>query len=117
MRVIIADAEALDHLAAATLTYCQQLRRDGYAVSTELSRLARELHQAARNGRELPALEPLARPAEPVAMSKKQAADQLGISERSVHRLISDGRLPVVRVGRRVLVPVESLTDLARGAA
>ena len=109
--------EVLSHLATAVLSHCQQLRHDGYPVPAWLGQLARELHAAATNRLDLPPLESLARPVERLTMTKQEAADRLGVSERTVHRLISDGRLNVLRVGRRVLVPVQALTDLTRGAA
>ena len=43
-------------------------------------------------------------PSEPLALSKRQAAAQLGISERSLHDLLRSGAIPHVRVGRRVLI-------------
>lgn len=41
--------------------------------------------------------------------SKADAATSLGVSLRKVDQLIADGRLKVVRIGRRVLVTDESL--------
>lgn len=45
----------------------------------------------------------------PLALTIPQAAKALGIGERTVEQAIADGRLPVVRFGRRVILPVESL--------
>jgi excisionase family DNA binding protein len=39
----------------------------------------------------------------------EQTAKRTGLSERSIWKAISDGRLDSVRVGGRVLVPEESL--------
>ena len=49
---------------------------------------------------------------EPYAITIAEAADRLGVSKSYAYQLAKDGRLPVVRLGRRVLVPVESLQDL-----
>lgn len=49
-------------------------------------------------------------------LSIAQAAAMTSLSDRTVKRLIADGRLPVSRVGRRVLVAVEDLDRLVRGA-
>jgi len=42
------------------------------------------------------------------------AADALSLSPRHVHRLISDGRLPSVRLGRRRLIPWRALEEFAQ---
>lgn len=39
------------------------------------------------------------------------AADQLSISARVLERLIADGEVATVKIGRRRLVPAEALTD------
>ena len=46
-----------------------------------------------------------------LSLSIVEAAEALALSERTVENLIKDGRLPVVRVGRRVLLPVAGLTN------
>jgi excisionase family DNA binding protein len=43
--------------------------------------------------------------------SKTDAAEQLGISERVLDRLIADGLVETVKIGRRRLVPHEALED------
>jgi excisionase family DNA binding protein len=40
----------------------------------------------------------------PLLLTKREAARELRISERSVHTLIAQGRLPAVRVGTSVRV-------------
>ena len=42
---------------------------------------------------------------EKLTLTVPQAAEQLGIGERTLYRLIATGKFPVVRVGRRQLVP------------
>jgi excisionase family DNA binding protein len=52
---------------------------------------------------------------EALAMSKLEAARMLGVSVRTVDRLIALKHLPVRRLGRRVLIPRNSLQNLLRG--
>jgi len=47
-------------------------------------------------------------------MSKVEAAQMLGVSVRTVDRLIALKELPVRRLGRRVLIPRNSLQTLLR---
>jgi excisionase family DNA binding protein len=49
---------------------------------------------------------------EPLAVDVREAARLTSLSARTIRRYILLGRLRVVRVGRRVLVPVESLRAL-----
>lgn len=42
-------------------------------------------------------------------LSVTQAAQSLGVSPRFLRTLISKGEIPVVRLGRRVLIPIEVL--------
>ena len=51
---------------------------------------------------------------EPVAVSKAEAAEMLGVSVRTVDRLIALKELPVRRLGRRVLIPRNGLHNLLR---
>jgi excisionase family DNA binding protein len=52
---------------------------------------------------------------EALAMSKSEAARMLGVSLRTVDRLIALKHLPVRRLGRRVLIPRNGLQTLLRG--
>ncbi|MGB8322495.1 MAG: helix-turn-helix domain-containing protein [Candidatus Acidiferrum sp.] len=56
----------------------------------------------------------LERMPEALALSKLQAARMLGVSLRTVDRLIALKQLPVRRLGRRVLIPRQSLQTLLR---
>ena len=47
---------------------------------------------------------------EPAGFSKKAAAAYLGVGLRTLDRLIQRGELPVVRLGRRVIVRRRPLT-------
>jgi excisionase family DNA binding protein len=42
----------------------------------------------------------------------KEAADAMGLSHWTVRKMIADGRLPVVRINRRVLIEPEVLRQL-----
>jgi excisionase family DNA binding protein len=50
----------------------------------------------------------------PIAVSKQEAADLLGVSLRTIDRLIALKELPVRRLGRRVLIPRNSVDNLLR---
>jgi excisionase family DNA binding protein len=54
---------------------------------------------------------------EPLALSVPEAARLLSVSPRTVRRMLSDGRLAPVRVGRRVLVGVRELEKIVGGSA
>lgn len=41
-------------------------------------------------------------------VSIREYSESASISERTVHRAIAEGRLPVERVGRRVLIPADA---------
>lgn len=49
----------------------------------------------------------------PLALSIPEAAKHLGIGRTTLYRLIGDGVIPVVKIGRRTIVPVASLEALA----
>jgi len=50
-----------------------------------------------------------------ISFSVKVAAEQSGLSERSIHAAIKRGDLRVMRVGRRVLVTPSALEDYLNG--
>ena len=56
----------------------------------------------------------LERVPEVLALSKLEAARMLGVSLRTVDRLIAMKQLPVRRLGRRVLIPRNSLQSFLR---
>jgi excisionase family DNA binding protein len=45
----------------------------------------------------------------PVALSKTQAAQGLGVSVRTIDNCIAQQKIRVLRIGRRVLVPMNSI--------
>lgn len=50
-------------------------------------------------------------PAQRLLYEIPTAADQLSISERLLARIIADGQIDTVRIGRRRLVPHDALED------
>jgi excisionase family DNA binding protein len=50
-----------------------------------------------------------------ISFSVKVAAEQCGLSERTIHAAIKQGRLKVMRVGRRVLITPAALDDYLHG--
>jgi len=50
-----------------------------------------------------------------ISFSVRVAAEQCGLSERSVHSAIKRGDLKVMRVGRRVLITPKALEDYLNG--
>lgn len=51
----------------------------------------------------------------PRLFSIKQAIYELGISRTVLYQLIKDGKLKTVKIGRRRLVPIESIEELIAG--
>lgn len=50
-----------------------------------------------------------------ISFSVKVAAEQCGLSERTIHAAIKKGTLKVMRVGRRVLITPAALDDYLHG--
>jgi excisionase family DNA binding protein len=50
-----------------------------------------------------------------ISFSVKVAAEQCGLSERTIHTAIKEGRLKVMRVGRRILITPAALDDYLHG--
>ena len=50
----------------------------------------------------------------PILLSKKQVAEALNVSQRTVDTLIAAQDLAVIRIGRRVLIARETLEQFAR---
>jgi excisionase family DNA binding protein len=94
----------LTHLALAITRYARQLRKDGLAVPPMIDELGAFLTVYVRtrqgatgvNGdygtpQDVPGVRRL-------LITKAEAAEQLGVSVRTVHRLIAAGKLPLVHV-------------------
>lgn len=52
---------------------------------------------------------------EPLTISVAEAARRLGISRDNAYTQAREGRLPTVRIGHRILVPVKKLESLVNG--
>lgn len=52
----------------------------------------------------------------PLLLSVSRCAEQLGVSHSTIRRLMKRGVLPVVRIGHRVMVHVDSIDALLRQA-
>ena len=44
-------------------------------------------------------------------LTVRQVAENWQVSERTIRRMIADGRLPVIRLGRAVRIPAKAATD------
>ena len=49
---------------------------------------------------------------EKVVMTVEEAAEVLKISRPSAYQAVKNGEIPVIRIGRRILVPVAALEKL-----
>jgi excisionase family DNA binding protein len=49
-----------------------------------------------------------------MTMTVEQAAAALGVSRGTAYEAVRTGQLPTIRIGRRVLVPIEGLETLLR---
>jgi excisionase family DNA binding protein len=99
-----ATFEALTHLTLAITRYVRQLRKEGLPVPSMVEELAvfltmyvRTRQAATGVHRDYGTLQdvPVVRR---LLITKADAAEQLGISVRTVHRLIAAGKLPLVHV-------------------
>jgi excisionase family DNA binding protein len=92
----------LTHLALAITRYVRQLRKDEIPVPPMIDELAAFLTQYVRTRQAVTSVNSdFATSQERVVrllITKAEAADQLGVSVRTVERLISAGRLPLVHV-------------------
>jgi excisionase family DNA binding protein len=94
----------LTHLALAITRYVRQLRKDGLPVPSMVEELAAFLTMYVRTRQAATGMNgdygtpedvPVVRR---LLITKAEAAEQLGISVRTLHRLIAAGRLPLVHV-------------------
>jgi len=51
---------------------------------------------------------------EKLALRIPEAADTLGVSRSKLYALISEGKLPVIRLGASMRIPAEGLRDWVR---
>ena len=121
--LVTLTAEVAGHLCLAVQQHRQWARRAGLALPDELDQLERALATRARRGQEGTPLEDLwsvrhAQTMSPQLLDYAATAQVLGVSERSVKRIIATGDLTAVRIGGSSRVRVEQLDDyIARLAA
>ena len=113
-------AELIAHLVIALSRYHRLLRAEGGRVPPEIEDLVIVLTDRARTLRDVPMLDPWRGGAERSAtprrllVTKSEAAGQLCVSLRTLERLISAGRLPLVHVEGAARVRVADLEAYVR---
>jgi excisionase family DNA binding protein len=113
--LVVSDAVAR-HLGAALRLYVRELRRDGVPVPMALSELA----IAASSGQARPTLDGPADAGDhpgmdPFAVDFRAAGDLLGVSDRSVRRLVRAGELTAVPIGGCKRIRVADLKNYLAG--
>jgi excisionase family DNA binding protein len=112
--IIAADERLTRHLALALASHLRWCRRNAVEAPAELGNLLATLE--ARSGQERPKSQDPAGIRDGLCVNYSTAARTLGVSERTVRRMASDGRLTVIPVGRRRLVLVDELRRLTDAA-
>jgi excisionase family DNA binding protein len=105
-------AELIAHLVIALSRYRRQLRAEGGRVPTQIEDLVTFLADRVRAGQVVPTLGAASAPSavpRRLLITKRDAAEQLGVSLRTIERLISAGRLPLVHVEGAARVRVGDL--------
>ena len=51
-----------------------------------------------------------------LTLTVQEAADMIGVSKPIMYRLLDDSEVRSIRIGRKILIPQESVTDYLRGA-
>jgi excisionase family DNA binding protein len=115
--------ELVTHLAVALSRHVRDLRQAGAFIPAEVEELATFLAQAVRSR---PQATPVADVTEaehssPVVerllVTKGEAAERLGVSVRTIERLVSAGRLTLVHVERAARLRVSDLKAYVHGLA
>jgi excisionase family DNA binding protein len=108
-------AELIAHLVIALSRYRRQLRAEGGRVPAQIEDLISFLADRVKARHDVLMLDPWRAASDPAAMprrlliTKSDAAEQLGVSLRTIERLISAGRLPLVHVEGAARVRVTDL--------
>lgn len=103
--ILLTDDRVLaGHVAIALARHRQALRREQVTAPEGFDDLLDAMTRLARSGQAATHLDPVAdlaeyAPVTPLLLTKAEAGEALGISTRSVDRLIADGRLTAVRTG------------------
>ena len=108
-------AELIAHLVRALSRYVRQLRAEGGRVPAQIEDLIAFLADRVRARHDVLMLDPWRAAFDPSTMprrlliTKSEAAEQLGVSLRTLERLISSGRLPLVHLEGAARVRVSDL--------
>jgi excisionase family DNA binding protein len=114
-------AELIRHLVIALSRYRRQLRAEGARVPAQIEDLISFLADRVKARHDVLMLDPWRAAPDPPAISrrllitKSDAAEQLGVSLRTIERLISSGRLPLVHVEGAARVRVTDLEAYVQG--
>jgi excisionase family DNA binding protein len=114
-------AELIAHLVIALSRYLRHLRAESARVPPQLEDFTTFLADRVRARRDVLLLDPWRAGSDPSArprrllITKREAAEQLGISLRTIERLISSGRLPLVHVEGAARVRVSDLEAYVQG--
>lgn len=120
--------EMVQHVTFALTGHVRRLRLQGLSVPREVEELATFLRHLARSRQEaagtrqdapLAAMSSETRDHSPVAnrllITKDEAAERLGVSVRTVERLVATGRLPQVHIERLARFRVKDLEAYVDG--
>jgi excisionase family DNA binding protein len=116
-------AELIAHLVIALSRYLRHLRAESARVPPQIEDLTTFLADRVRARRDVLLLDPWRAGFDPSAaprrllITKSDAAEQLGVSLRTIERLISSGRLPLVHVEGAARVRVSDLEAYVQGLA
>jgi excisionase family DNA binding protein len=116
-------ADLIAHLVIALSRYRRQLRTDGGRLPAQIEDLITFLGDRVGPLHDVPRLDPWRAASDSSAMprrlliTKSDAAKLLGVSLRTIERLISAGRLPLVHVEGAARVRVADLEAYVQGLA
>jgi excisionase family DNA binding protein len=114
-------AELIAHLVIALSRYLRQLRAEGGRVPAQIEELIAFQTDRVRALHGVPTLDPWRAASDPSAMprrllvSKSDAAALLGVSVRTIERLIAAARLPLVHVEGAARIRVTDLEAYVQG--
>jgi len=113
--------EALHHLAFALSGHVRRLHFQGIAVPREVEELADFLRRLARTRQEPPVVANTSgtghysRMPDQLLITKGEAAERLGVSVRTLERLVATGRVPQVQIERLARFRVKDLESYVDG--
>jgi excisionase family DNA binding protein len=114
---MIDDPMVRAHLAAALVEHARRCRRDAVPLPAALVALVRSL---ATGGQQRPGVGVMSTPDDAadmdvLALDYRAAAQRLHISDRSVRRLVRDGRLKAVTIAGARRIRTADLADFVNG--